>query len=284
LSGDAAGVEARAFIQPEFRQLIRDNTRFWAASGLHLNMGLTGLQLDVESLSTLATGGVALGTPDPPGKPVTTGHRFVLHAKPEDQWLAWRPRIALGSTLLPEGVSSPRPMRASLQWRERRFGLTRSRQLEAWVLPLDDGRLLGPANVLTVPSGAIDEEATLAIGGAEMPVQGETSRVNGALCLFDLPQGKLSPPQRWPRASLRVPQEPEDCLLVGDPQGPHVPLSAARLSAGAEGWAIDAAVSLDTSWHGASVVSRRDGAVIGLLDLQRGQARVLPLAAELLSD
>ena len=56
------------------------------------------------------------------------GHRAIascLHSKPEEEWHEWRPRIALGSTLLPEGQTPPRPMRASLQWRERRFGLTR---------------------------------------------------------------------------------------------------------------------------------------------------------------
>ncbi len=284
LSGDAAGVEARVFVQPEFRQLIRDNTRFWVASGLQLSMGLAGLRMDVESLSTLAAGGVALATPETAGDTVATGHRFTLHSKPEDEWLQWRPRIGLGSALWPEGLTPPRPLRASLHWRERRLGLTRQRQLDAWVLPLNDGRLLGSATVVGIPAGALEGKATLAVAGEELPLTDDVVRRVGKFGLVKLPQGGAAMQQSWPRVRLRVPDAPEDCLLVSDPQLPHVPLSTARLRVDGGEWVVDPSLSVDPSWDGASVVSRRDGDMIGILSVERGQARVLPLVKELLAD
>ena len=57
LAHDAASVDARAYIQPDYRNLIRDNTQFWSNSGLQLRLGLSGLELNTETLSSLAIGG-----------------------------------------------------------------------------------------------------------------------------------------------------------------------------------------------------------------------------------
>jgi hypothetical protein len=156
--------------------------------------------------------------------------------------------------------------------------------LDAWVLPLDDGRLIGSAAVLTVPPGALDGKVTLAVAGEEMPLTDDAVRLAGKFGVCKLPQGEAAVQQSWPRARLRVPDAPEDCLLVSDPQSPHVPLSTARLRVEGDEWVVDPSLSLDESWGGASVVSRRDGAVIGLLHVERGRARVLPLVKEILTN
>ncbi len=283
LSSDAVAVEARAYILPDHRRLVRNNTQFWSISGVQLNMGLSGLRLDVESLATLASGGVALSTPQPPGALVATGHRFTLHAKPEDHWLAWQPRIPLGSALLPNDATPPEPIRAALRWKERVLGFPRDRQIDSWLLLAAGGKLIGPRDALTPPGAENSPQATLALAGRELAFDSQRLTSFGELAAYTLAENELPSEPAWPTGRMRVPQAPEDCLLVRDCQGGHIALSGGRITVDAEGrWRIDPALSLDADRHGACVVSRKDGRLIGLLALDRGQAQVIPLSAELL--
>ena len=71
--------------------------------------------------------------------------------------------------------------------------------------------------------------------------------------------------QMWPAARMRSAETPEDCLVIGDPTADPVPLSEARLTPLRGVWQIDTAVPLDGTWHGACVLSRSDGALVGIL-------------------
>lgn len=169
LSSDATTVEARVFIRPEHRQLVRKDSRLWSISGIEVDLGWTGVRMDVESLATVAAGGVALATPDPPGEHVTTGDRFELDAAAPEDWCQWQPRIPIGSTLLPHGLVLPQPMRAALRWRERNYvGLARERQLDGWVLAIDGDRLIGPGDLL---------------------VPGKATTTHGSIALYEIPEG-----------------------------------------------------------------------------------------------
>ncbi len=75
----------------------------------------------------------------------------------------------------------------------------------------------------------------------------------------------------WPAQRRRVAVEPEDCLAVGDPAATPLPLAAARLSMEAGFWLVDPAVPLDESWHGACVLSRRDGYLVGMVLANNGE-------------
>lgn len=281
LSSDAVNVEARAYIRPESRQLIRDNTRFWTVSGLEVSMGLKGVRMDIESLASLAVGGVALGTPNPPGKVVATGHRFHLHDKPDDAWVAWQPSIPLGSTLLAGGLTLPHPMRASLHWKERnRLGLAKDRQRDGWVLALEGGRLLGPTDLLVPVEGAIDNQTSLAVAGQQLPLVPAASHRSGRLAVY-LQAEATGLERPWPQQRIRAPKAPEDCVLIGDAQGANVPLSAGRFTREKSHWQVDPSVPLDSTWHGACVVSRQDGALIGVLLVENGRAQVAPLISKL---
>ena len=70
-------------------------------------------------------------------------------------------------------------------------------------------------------------------------------------------------------------KEPEDSLVYGDPAAPPMALSSNRLTADGEGWAVDGAVSFEPSWHGACVLGRSDGALLGILLVEDGSARVV---------
>lgn len=223
LAADAASVEMRAYIRPAYTQLIRQDTRFWNASGIDLDLGITGLSLQIDSLQSIIDGGVAMATPDHPAGTVSTGQRFVLYRKAEDEWLQWRPALAVGSDLLPVGAPRPDMQRITVQ---RRNGpiWARQRQYKAWVLPTADG-FVGPANLLQLEEG----------------------------------------------------EEPEDCLIIADPTAPPMVVTAARLERSTSGWTIEQAVSFDESMHGAAVLSRRDGKLVGLLLVENGSGAIVAL-------
>ena len=64
LADDQSTVEVQVFIQPEFSSLVRKHTRFWNASGVSIDAGLSGVKVRTESLSSIVAGGIAFATPE----------------------------------------------------------------------------------------------------------------------------------------------------------------------------------------------------------------------------
>lgn len=64
LMDDHQQVEVKIFIQPEFASLVRKHTRFWNASGVTVQAGLSGVSIRTESLATIVAGGIAFATPE----------------------------------------------------------------------------------------------------------------------------------------------------------------------------------------------------------------------------
>lgn len=274
LSSDGTRVESRIYIQSPYRQLIRSNTKFWSNGGLDVDFGIfKGLELGADSLETIAAGGVALATPDDAGDPVATGYRFPLADKPDDDWLDWRPPIPIGPQL-GGGLTAPTPVRASLRWQRRSFGILRQQQREAWTHPLPGYRLLCPLDA-ELPDGLVVE-----LQGETITVNADNVRRLSGLSLIS----KVPPPtgvEVWKLDRLRAPAAPEDCLLVAGPDS--VPVSAGRLQPDDERphvWNIDITVDLDADWHGAAVVSQSDASLLGAVLWEDGQALVHALRPE----
>lgn len=270
LAGDASAVEARVHIAKAFRALVREGTRFWDTGGLTTDFGLTGITIEMDSLEEAVMGGVALATPplEEAGVEVRTGHRFRLYDAADEDWLAWQTTVAVGSEMLPAGASLPQPLRAAIGWKQG-FIFKGTRSRTGWVLQMADG-LLGPADLLAPPPGKTerDDEVRLEVAGRAVP-------------LAETPPDRLLarlPVQVsetvWPDRRVRRPDEPEDCIAVGDQAAPPLPLTATRLSAQPEWWTVDPAISLDETWHGAAVLSRADGRLIGMLIVEADGARV----------
>ncbi|HUG71048.1 MAG TPA: MlaD family protein [Pirellulaceae bacterium] len=281
LSPDASRIEARAYIEPAFKRLVRDNTVFWSTSGVKANFSISGgFELSAETLETIAAGGVSLATPDTPGKSVSTGHRFTLLSKGDDDfdegtWTSWQPHIALGSIELPEALTLPQPARATLTWREKRLGLTRTRQREGWLLALSDNRLLGPADLLIPPDTALDGEATLQLLGQEIAISAERMELHGKLATLRLDE-PLKDAVAWPLDRTRKPQAIEEVFTFAESAESGFPIPANRLGAtpGVDEWDVAASFSISPQLHGACVVSRTDGSVLGLIVVDRGVARI----------
>jgi paraquat-inducible protein B len=97
LGADATAAHVQVFIAQRYERLVRIGSRFWTVGGVEVNFGLfRGLELTIESLRTLVAGGIAFATPDDPGAPpAKDGTLFLLHDKPQGEWLEWRPKIPI---------------------------------------------------------------------------------------------------------------------------------------------------------------------------------------------
>lgn len=63
LKKDSDGVLINIFIQAPHHLRVRDTTRFWQISGFEISVGASGLDVKLESLASLISGGVAFDTP-----------------------------------------------------------------------------------------------------------------------------------------------------------------------------------------------------------------------------
>ncbi|NOQ45640.1 MAG: MCE family protein [Desulfobulbaceae bacterium] len=96
LSSTFQKVLLNVIIDKPFVSLIRKNTKFWNASGVHVSGGIfSGVSVSTESLEGLLAGGIALATPnnDKMGLMVKDGHSFTLYGEAKDSWLKWSPEI-----------------------------------------------------------------------------------------------------------------------------------------------------------------------------------------------
>ena len=280
MAADGLTVEARAVVAADYRSLVRENTLFWIDSGVNLHIGLGGLDLEMGSLETLAMGGVSFATPVPPGAPVHTGYRFLLAAEEASDWRDWQPNLIVGSSSLPDGAAPPTLVRAELVISTRRLGFSREDREAGWLLPLDDGLILGPPGLLVPARQNESAGPRLAFAGQEWRLDDHITQSWGRLATLRLAGTGWRADHAWPRARMRAPSQPEDCLLFSDPGKSPVSLSQRRLKAEESIWEIDPAVSVNNDWRGGAVVSRSDGRVVGIIDFQDGQAVVLPLPAE----
>ncbi|MCW5784527.1 MAG: MCE family protein, partial [Nitrospirales bacterium] len=63
LDEEGEGVLIDVFIQAPHHQRVRDTSRFWQLSGFEVSLGAEGLDVKMESLASLLTGGIAFDTP-----------------------------------------------------------------------------------------------------------------------------------------------------------------------------------------------------------------------------
>jgi paraquat-inducible protein B len=96
LAGDARNVELTLAIDDNYRDLVRNNSKFWNSGGIGVDFGfLHGLSVKAESLETLMAGSIAFATPNKPGDPVQDGQHFQLAATVKSDWLEWSPAIPI---------------------------------------------------------------------------------------------------------------------------------------------------------------------------------------------
>lgn len=274
LAGDGSAVEMRCYVRPAYAPLVRVDSVFWEVGGMELSVGLMGgFELEVDSLRSLVVGGIAFATPEEPGGSVGNGHRFPLRKEEPEDASQWRPTIAVGDALFSSGAPRPVPVPASLTWREGlmfrsdegRFG---------WVLPVPGG-LLGPADLLRIPEDAREGSAALELAGERFVPSAELAWEVQGVGRLEVSTTGLSV---WRGEAIRRLVEPEDCLVVADAGVPPLAIRATRLVEEEGEWRVDGALSITEEWHGACVVSRADGALLGILLVDAEGPRIGPAA------
>jgi len=94
LGPNALSADVHVLIFERYAGLVRQGSAFWDTSGVSVRGGiLKGIELDIESLRTIATGGIEFATPSAKAARVKPGTVFFLHDKPKEEWLSWLPRI-----------------------------------------------------------------------------------------------------------------------------------------------------------------------------------------------
>ena len=281
LATDSATVEARTYVLPEYKPLVRDNSVFWNPSGLDLSVGLSGIQLSVDTLATIALGGISMATPNSAGNIVTTGHRFHIEEEIDRKQLArWNPRIPIGNLSLLSHGTPPQPLRASLSWKENSFGIQHTRRRQGWILPLEEAQLLGPTDMFSSNLQDGDSmDTALELEGEIVEIAKDQKRTYGAIAVYALQDSLFSAQRSWPKKRTRPPTEPEDCLVVASPHASPVPLAAGRLRLVDGVWKVDPAIPLGADWHGGCVVAANNGDLIGILVVDGGDANIVPLRA-----
>ncbi|HTI02293.1 MAG TPA: MlaD family protein [Acidisoma sp.] len=85
--GDMAReVTIHAFVRAPYDAYVQDDSQFWNASGLSINLGAEGVQVQVQSLNALLLGGVAFSTPDESTQNAESApnHEFPLYLSQDD--------------------------------------------------------------------------------------------------------------------------------------------------------------------------------------------------------
>jgi paraquat-inducible protein B len=97
LSARADAANITLFIWDRYRTLVRTNSVFWMLKGADISGSIfSGLKVQLGSVQNLLTGGVAFATPEHNyGLPAREATSFVLHDRPEDEWLKWKAQILL---------------------------------------------------------------------------------------------------------------------------------------------------------------------------------------------
>jgi paraquat-inducible protein B len=269
LASDATVVEVRCRISRDYKSLVRENSVFWEEGGIEMDLSLAGgITLDVGTLRSLLMGAVAMATPTYPGQLVSNGRRFALVAGAEDEWLEWRPAVPIGRGALPLGLMPPVPTQAQLTWRAGRIISFESTR-RAWLLPVEGG-VIGPADFFVLPEDHKKDSLEFSAAGKQETVL-PIVQTEGDLGLCKWDSGL----EVWPRDRMRNLEVPEDCMVYAGTDVESV--AAYRMISTPRGMEVSKDVRFSEDWHGAPVVARSDGSLVGLLLLVEGHPRISPI-------
>jgi paraquat-inducible protein B len=94
LGPNSTSADVHVLIFERYAGLVRQGSAFWNTSGVSVKGGiLKGIEVEVESLRAIATGGIEFATPSGKAAHVKPGTVFFLHDEPQQEWLSWLPRI-----------------------------------------------------------------------------------------------------------------------------------------------------------------------------------------------
>ncbi len=298
ISADALHVDTRVRLRHPHQRLLSRRSKFWVTSGVHMDFGVTGVQVDTETLEEIARGGVAFITPGGSSQEeeIHAGEMFTLYEKPQKKWLESPQMMHLLK-------GSPPPIASVVaQWKQKHFGITRTHRVKSSALTVDGPggiRMLLPKDQLTAPESAIEGSHKLFLLSSD----GTKIELNPTV-----PEDSPSSPLAWVAISsdkqiaskhvdsnrFRRPTAPEDCLVIhrsrkSEPDEPSSLESAVmiesigmhQLSDQGESWPTSVSRLDRDTWHGAVVLSAADEQIIGLLIINNEAAAIAKIPAAL---
>lgn len=298
LSPDARFVDVHARINSEYTRLLRTSSKFWVTSGLGIDIGLSGVRLNADSLSTIVRGGVSFATlaGSKEKTPVMSGHMFQLHDKPDAAWLNTASSLPLVDFDLPPTLTIQGTRRTSLLGiaRTQKFtvnGVLVRRGDQTFILTAADALPEAAAEatdkgeleyVISSPQSTNSQTLmmsppALRATADAMPEQSETS---GSVQLpFSDTSGDL-PIVEY--SNFRSPKETEECCLCrsvktdDDASTVIQSIGLDHLKRDGSNWLVNMEDEDLSPWHGAPVISMQDGKIIGLFVAGKKGAMIVP--------
>jgi len=269
LSNDGATVRIRVVIEPEYAELVRDNSKWWSISGVQFDLGIKGVQLSIDSLASWIRGGIAFATPDQPGQRVVTGYRFTLAEEPNREWLGWQPRIAVGQSGAGDRRELPKPVRVAATWKASWLGLYRRQSAQSWGLALDDGKLIVPTSFVRA-AAASKENVTIEVAGNSFAFSPKEVTTENELSKLIVPDAIEF--EKWPVAQCNKQWNGKSVLLIINPElSEPIAIDASRISKNdTTGLSIVTSIAISDTLAGSAVTDAETGQLVGLLTKVKG--------------
>ena len=307
LSPNASAVDVRVRIDDGYKRLVTGGSKFWVTSGINIDVGVTGVNINAQSLATIARGGVAMiSTASKISDDVTPGSVFTLHGQRDDDWIDSAVAINLLQQLPPATLD------VVATWTESFLGINRTSRATSLgiVIGNSDNQAVAvfPADVAVPGKNATEGSfaTNYRLRDGNFPIQ-EPPTIVGSIAKsvfpHELPGGRIVMPDR-----IRIAKEPEDCFVVriDENQGknnvqtprmqmPQVKTPQVQMMIGRQSisrgnrlgkgnaigqWNVASGGLSRSMWHGAPVVSAVDERIIGLLIVEKAGARIVPIPVQ----
>ena len=269
LSNDGATVRIQVVIEPEYAELVRSNSKWWSISGMQFDLGIKGVQLSVDSLASWVRGGIAFATPDQPGERVVTGYRFTLAQEPNNEWLGWQPRIAVGQSSAGDRRDLPKPVRVAATWKASWLGLYRRQSAQTWGLALDDGKLLVPTSFIRA-AAATKETVNIEVAGSSFAFAAKEVVTENELSRLNVPADIEL--EKWPVAQFNKQWNTTSVLLIVNPElNEPIAIDSSRIARhDSTGLSIVSSIAIANTLAGSAVTDAETGQLVGLLTKVNG--------------
>jgi paraquat-inducible protein B len=95
LAKEADHVDVHIVVWTRYAELVRQNSKFWVASGFDFKGGLfSGAELKLDSMKALISGGINFATPEKnTGVQAKSGTHFAIDDDPKKEWEKWSPHL-----------------------------------------------------------------------------------------------------------------------------------------------------------------------------------------------
>ena len=93
LSDNSKDVELKLFIDECYSYLVRNNSIFYNATALGMDISLFGVKIKTETLATMIKGGITMVTPDTPEEKAQELEEFKLYDEVEEDWLKYKAEL-----------------------------------------------------------------------------------------------------------------------------------------------------------------------------------------------